>query len=300
VDEQVTALIRGDALEGDIFPETELIIAWLGDNFPSTEWEYYAQMRVELLDPESGEMLTTGTPDLLCVHRTEPRISIVDYKKRGQMFSGHLPPPTENLQQLAYLAAAWLKLSKKRSIRQGDITLCCWDDRGITAPKSDPINEDDLWGIINTIRAIPPMDLSVQPEASIGEHCDHCWARMHCDAHLLPLAVVTKAGLPEPFAEFTEQPLTAETAAKALAWLDGADRVLREAGKIRDLVESNVHAFATQNGPVVVGELAYGPQPTKPKRLGATVATLEKEGLQRLIRMGESKIKCKWYPAPKT
>ena len=121
VDGQVTALIRCDDIEEDIFPETELVIAWLGENFPSTEWEYHAQTPVELLDPETGEVLTKGTPDLLCVHRTEPRISVIDYKKRGQFFSGHLPPPEENLQQLAYLAAAWLKLSKERTIRQGDI-----------------------------------------------------------------------------------------------------------------------------------------------------------------------------------
>ena len=298
VDGQVTALIRGDDIEEDIFPETEIVIAWLGENFPSTEWEYHAQTPVELLDPETGEVLTKGTPDLLCVHRTEPRISVIDYKKRGQMFSGHLPPPEENLQQLAYLAAAWLKLSKERTIRQGDITLCCWDDRGITAPKSDPINEEGLWGIINTIRAIPPMDVSVQPEASIGEHCDHCWGRMHCDAHLLPLAVAAKAGLPEPFAEFAGQELTTDLVVKALTWLDGADRILREAKKIRDMIEDNVDAFVKQNGPVTVGDLCYGPVEVKGRRGGATVKTLEEMGLTNLIREGKISIKCKYYKAP--
>jgi hypothetical protein len=301
VDGQVTALIRGDDLDEDVLPETEIVIAWLAENFPSTEWEYHAQMRVELIDPESAEILTVGTPDLLCLHRTDPRISIVDYKKRGQLFAGHLPPPRENLQLLAYLAAAWSKLSTERTIRQGDVTLCCWDDRGVTALKSDPIDDAGLWGIIETIRAIPPMDLSVQPEASIGDHCDHCYGRMHCDAHLLPLAVVIQAGLPAPYAEFIdpEKPLVAETTVKALAWLEGAKRVLSEAKKIVDLVEGNADAFVTQNGPVVVGELAYGPQEVKGKRAGATIKTLEKEGLTRLIRDGETKVKCKWFPAPK-
>lgn len=299
VDGQVTALIRGDDLDDDIFPETDIVIAWLAENFPTTEWEYHAQMRVELLDPETGEKLTTGTLDLLCVHRTEPRISIVDYKKRGQLFAGQLPPPGENLQQLAYLAAAWLKLSTERPIRQGDVTLCCWDDRGVTAPKSDPIDEAGLWGIIETIRAIPPMDLSAQPEASIGDHCDHCWARMHCDAHLLPGAIAVTAGLPAPFEEFIGGPLAPETTVKALTWLESAESIHDKIGAIIKLVRGNADAGVIQHGPVRIGELLYGPQPTKGKRAGATIKTLEAEGLQRLIREGKDGVKCKYYPAPK-
>ena len=130
-----------------------------------------------------------------------------------------------------------------------------------------------------------------QPEASVGDHCLHCYQRLHCSEHLLPLAVVTQAGLPAPYAEFVGGEMTAETTVKALVWLEGADRVLREAKKIRDLVEGNADAYVTQNGPVTVGELSYGPVEVKGRRAGATVATLTKEGLTRLIREGETKVK---------
>jgi len=83
-----------------------------------------------------------------------------------------------------------------------------------------------------------------------------------------------------------------------MGWLEGADRVLREAKKIRDLVESNVDAFVMQNGPVEVDAMMYGPVISKPRRMGATVETLKAIGREDLIRLGDAKITCKWTKAP--
>jgi hypothetical protein len=304
VDAQVTTIIRsmvsGDTsglpTEEELLTETGKILEWLEANYPIEQWQYFVQEKVTLVDPETDEVLTAGTPDLICLHRTEPRFVCVDWKKRGQMWAGHLPPPDTNLQQLAYVAAFWLEVSKVRVIESAKIILACWDANGVTPQESSNILEDRLRELVERVRSVPQIDLEQpRPEASIGDHCDHCYQRMHCHAHLLPMAVVAKAGLPAPFAEFTDQPLTVETAVKALGWLEGARRVLREAGKIADLVEGNVDAFVLQNGPVEAGEMIYGPRPVTGKRAGATVATLEDEGLQRLIRTGKSKIEAKWY-----
>ena len=313
VDKQVSVILSCIAVgdtdnlpsDDELLPETSIILDWLEANYPIEKWEWHIQERVELLDPETGEVLTAGTPDLLCLHRTEPVLVDIDWKKSGQLYAGHLQKPDKNIQQLAYVTAAWLKYSQTRKIERAKIILACWDDRRVVALESGTaeapwITVDRLTEIVQRVRAVPPVDPNAPaPEAAVGEYCDHCYQRMHCAEHLLPPAVVTQAGLPEPFAEFVDQPMTVDVASKALSWLDGADRVLREAKKIRDLVEGNVDAFVSSNGPVQVGELMYGPREVKGRKAGATVKTLEKEGLQRLIREGESTVKCKWYPAPK-
>jgi hypothetical protein len=311
VDAQVSAIVKamstGDYSEApaeeDLFTETSKIIDWLEANYPIEHWEYHVQERVELLDPETGEVLTAGTPDLLCLHRTDPVLVDVDWKKRGQMWAGHLPPPDENLQQLAYVAAAWLHFSQARKIERAKIVLACWDAKGVTPLESGDITEDRLYEIVSRIRAVPMIDLSgPRPEASVGDHCDHCYQRMHCPEHLIPATALVRMDLAvDAFREAGagDEPradkLDADTAAQALGWIEIAKRRLSAAKKMVELVEANVDAYVIQNGPVEVGEMVYGPMVVVGRRSGATVATLEEEGLQRLIRVGEQKIKCKFW-----
>ena len=309
VDRQVSVILSclqmedfGDLpSEEDILPETRKLLEWLEANYPRAQWVYFIQTRVELLDPETGELLTGGTPDLVCLHRTESTFVVIDWKKKGQFWAGHLAPPDTNLQQLAYVAGYWLRFANEgRKIEEAHIVLACWDIKGVTAlPNKEPLTDQRLWTVVDRIRKVPRIDLSApRPEASVGEHCLHCYQRMHCHAHLLPPSVVTQAGLPAPFAEFVNQQLTVETTVKALGWLEKADNLLKDAKRIRDLVEGNIDAFVTQNGPVEVGEMMYGPQPVKGKRGGATIKTLEAEGLQRLIRAPTEKIEPRWYKKP--
>ena len=313
VDKQVSVVLScisvGDMAnlptEEDLLPETAKILDWLERNYPIEQWIWHIQEKVALYDPETGELLTDGTPDLVCLHRTEPVFVVIDWKKSGQMYSGHLQKPDENDQQLAYLTAFWLAIVATRKIERAKIILACFDDRGVTplesgTPEKPWITEDRLTAVVEAIRAVPPVDVDgQQPVAAVGEHCLHCWTRMHCSEHLLPVAVATQAGLPAPFAEFTDAPMAVETAVKALSWLESAKRVLSEAKKIVELVEENVDTFVMQNGPVTVEAMTYGPVLAKGKRAGATVKTLEAEGLTRLIRQGDDKVTCKWYKAPK-
>jgi hypothetical protein len=308
VDKQVSIVLSciavGDMAnlptEEDLLPETGKILDWLEKSYPIERWEWHVQEKVTLLDPETGELLTAGTPDLMCLHRTEPRFVDIDWKSRGQRWAGHLKGPEENLQQLAYVTAAWLEYSARRKIEAAKIILAFWDDTGVYPEESGAITEDMLTPIVVRVRAVPPIDVTgPRPEASVGEHCDHCYQRMKCSAHLLPMAVATQAGLPAPFAEFTGEEMTVETVVKVLSWLEGAKRVLSEAKKIVELVEGNVDSFVTHNGPVTVEAMTYGPVLAKGKRAGATVKTLEAEGLTRLIRQGDDKVTCKWYKAPK-
>ena len=308
VDKQVSVVLSCIAIgdtdnlptDEELLPETAIILDWLETNYPLEQWEWHVQHYVELLDPETSEVLTKGTPDLICLHRTEPRFVDVDWKKSGQMYAKHLQKPDVNDQQLAYVAAFWLAVSKTRKIESATIILACWDESGVIPLESQPITEQRLTEVIQKVRAIPAVDPNApQPEASVGEHCDHCWQRLHCDEHLLPGAIAVTAGLPAPFEEFVGGELTAETTIKALSWLEGAESIRDKINAIIKLVRGNADAHVTQNGPVQVGELCYGPQEVKGKRRGADIKTLEREGLQRLIKPAETKVKPKWYPAPK-
>jgi len=307
VDRQVSTLLKGnlDDLPEDqpIHPETQIILNWLAENYPASDWEYHVQEKVTLLDPMSSadppDELTNGTPDLICVHRTEPIFVDIDWKSIGQMWAAHLAPPDENLQQLSYVAGFWLASSRK--FESARIVLACWDARGVKPLESQPILADQLGDIVRRIAAVPGIDLEeVQPEASVGDHCDHCYQRMHCDAHLLPAGALVKAGLTSGeaavagFEEASGQ-LDAESAVRALAWMEQAKRVLKSAQGMVDIVEANVNAYSVREGPIVAGEMAYGPCLSAGKRMGATVATLEKEGLQRLIRPGKPGVRYKWF-----
>jgi len=304
VDRQVSYLLKmkQDSLpdEEEILPETQLVLDWLAANYPSSEWIYHIQERLVLLDPETSEELTAGTPDIICEHVERPVFVDVDWKKKGQMWAGHLPPPDENLQQLAYVVAFWLGDTKRR-YDEARIVLACWDVKGVTPQESAPIAIDKLSEIVRRIRAVPSIDLEAsQPEASTGDHCDDCYQRMHCDAHLVPAGALIKAGLGSDdvkLAGFEEAsgPLTEDSVARSLAWLEQAKRVFKAAKAMVEIVQGNVDAYVRQNGPVEVGEMVYGPCITKGKRLGATVETLEREGLEHLIRPGKAGVKCKWW-----
>lgn len=299
VDVQVSTLLSGNQLpEGkEVLLETEKIIDWAQNNYPSTEWEWYPQHPIVVADPLTGEVLTKGTPDLICLHRTLPKIHVVDWKKKGQFWAGHLPPPDENPQQLSYLAGAWLEFAATRKIDEGQIVLACWDAKGVLPLYSSVIDEDRLWDIVARVKAVPKVDPEgEQPEATVGDHCDDCYQRMHCDAHLLPATVVATVGLPAPgFADIAKEPITADNVAAALAWAEKADELTKTAAQTVKAVRANIDAYVRQFGSVQVGAMEYGPVPTKGKRMGATVETLEKEGLQRLIRPAKAGVKCDWF-----
>lgn len=319
VDGQVSFIIKHGldaflATGEELSEEGGKILEWLEANYPSAEWRYFVQEKVELVDPETDKVLTAGTPDLVCFQASTGFLVVIDWKSKGQMWAGHLTPPERNLQQLIYLSAYWLKLSMENQISMGKIVLACWDINGVTPQETpEPIGPDVIMGVVARMRKMPEVDPNgPEPEAAVGPHCQHCYQRMHCTEHLLPAGALIQKGtdaqeLP-PFLKamvssdgLREQKrdgalLDAGKTVQALAWVEKAKQVLREAEKIVDLIEENCDAFVTQKGPVESAGMLYGPQPVKGRQLGATVATLKQEGLARLIRAGKDSVKCKWYP----
>jgi hypothetical protein len=298
----------------ELAEESGKMLEWLEANYPAAEWRYFVQEKVALLDPETDRILTEGTPDLMCFQASTGWLVDIDWKSKGQMWAGHLSAPERNLQQLIYLSAYWLQLSREHKITQAKIVLACWDTSGVTPQETqEPIGPDVIMGVVERMRKMPEIDpAGPEPEAHVGDHCQHCWQRMHCTEHLLPAGALIQKGqeLPPFLAAMvaTDQLrdkqrdgaiLDAGSTVQALAWVEQARRVLREAGKIVDLVEENCDAFVILNGPVESAGQCYGPATVKGKQLGATVATLKMEGLQRLIRPAKDSVKCKWYPGLK-
>lgn len=302
VDGQVTRILSHLApLDADeqFAPEATKILTWLDDSYPRAGWEYFVQRRLSLVDPLTGEELTAGTPDLVAVNWIDGAIVVIDWKTKGQWWAGHLAAPDNNLQQLSYLAASWLELSMRSKIKTAKIILACFDDEGVTPVESAIFTEEQLFPIIDRIRAIPMVDAEgPEPLATKGNHCEDCYQRGHCSAYLLPGEVALTYGLPA-FGENAVVSINSENVAEALSWIGHAEDVLRRAKKAVEVVEGQVNAYVKQNGPVVVGSLAYQAIPTSGRRSGATVSELEKRGLTDLIKPGKPGIRYDWKPLPK-
>jgi hypothetical protein len=252
----------------------------------------HVQEKVALLDPESCEPLTEGTPDLVFEYQHvngSPAIIIIDWKKADQWRAGLLPPIDSNPQLLAYLAAWMLRAGAKL----GKVCVVPWDEEGVYPQWSKDFTDQDVMGIIDMVRSAPEVDpTGPEPEASKGDHCKRCYQKHHCSAYLLP----TSDGMVQALVPLTvPEILTNESALAALAWVEEAKRKLGEAKKLVEIVEDRLETHATTVAPIV-GEdgKTWGIIPTKGKRSGPTVAECEKAGIAHLIHDAKPGTKYDW------
>jgi hypothetical protein len=285
VDADVSTALAGGG-EPQTKPGAELI-AWVRRRF-SSQAQYVIQRKVRLLDPSTGERITEGTPDLLVL--TGQRLTVVDWKSRGQLYGGKLAMPAENMQQQAYGVAAAMEFGADEI----QVILACFDDHGITPIEGEVIAAADWWPLIDRIKNVPPVDFDgPEPPATKGEHCDRCYQKLHCSAYLLP----AMGGLPTqlvPFSEARTAALTLEDARAGLEWVEQADQAILRAKKVRDLVVKQLQTLTVTAGPIRLGDLEWGPIPTAGKRSGLSVADLEELGLTNLIKPATPGVKFDW------
>jgi hypothetical protein len=284
VDDDIsTVLVEGGEAKTK---EGRALAAWVRGRFPEGA-KFFVKRKVALLDPVTGETLTEGTPDLLVLVGTA--LFDVDWKKKGQLFAGHLAMPDNNLQQMAYAVAAGMEFEAEAV----KIILACFDDTGVTPIEGDWIEASAWWPLLERVKAVPHVDPDgPEPEAKLGPHCDGCYQRRHCTAHLLPAMAETPVAL-VPFAE-PGTGLTAQEAVQALEWLDKAYLALKRAKDVTSIVEGQLETFTTLNGPVRRGDKEWGPAPTNGARRGPTVKELEELGLGHLIKPGSPGVKFDW------
>lgn len=270
--------------------EGSALAAWVRERFPG-EVEFFVQRKLRLLDPVSGELITEGTADLLVRHAVggRRRLSVVDWKTKGQLYAGYLEPPDNNLQQMAYAVAGGMEFE----VDEIHIILACFDARGVTPIEGTVLEGEKWWPLIDRIKAVPHVNLDEpEPVATKGRHCDSCYQKQHCSAYLMPAMAAAPVEL-VPFMEGGGG-LTPATALAGLEWLEAADDLIARAKKVRDVVEKQLSTFATLHGPLRRGDQEWGPIPTNGKRSGPSVGELEEMGLSNLIKPGKPGVKFDW------
>ena len=171
VDAQVTAWLQG-AVNSDAptDPDAGACIDWIRENFDGSR--VVAQGRVELMDLDTGALITGGTPDI--VVRRGAETIVIDLKKREQYDSGRLADPDDNDQLHAYALAS--------TPEGGSYRLCLllfgggrvepiWSKQAYTAENWAPI----LARIVEVNERRDP-----NPKGISGDHCAQCWPRIHC------------------------------------------------------------------------------------------------------------------------
>ncbi|MGH9252774.1 MAG: hypothetical protein ACRD0W_25150, partial [Acidimicrobiales bacterium] len=231
-------------------PEAIALVAWARKMF-AIGAEFYVQRRVELTDPITGEVITGGTPDLIVHVPMFRKLYIVDWKKKGQWYAGHLAEPNKNLQQLTYGVAAGTEFR----VDSFQIVLALFDEQGNVDPQeSEPFPEDTWWGVIDRVKATPDFKPDEpEPAAIKGKHCNACYGRLHCSAYLLPAMSEAPVEL-VPFTEAGGGELTNDQAVAGLEWVERAKAAIKTANEVTKKVEEQLEAYALQLGPIRSGD----------------------------------------------
>lgn len=281
VDAQVTAWLDGGPEPSD--PDAKACMAWLNAQFPEGKWWLNSQRRVELRDPDTGALITAGTPDIVAreVGDRTNRV-IVDLKKREQYGAGRLADPDDNDQLHAYALASTPEGGSYRTclLLFGDGQVeALWSKRyaaegGVCDTRDGAVRYESWDPILARITAVNDRS-GGEPKGTTGPHCGACYPRLHCPNWALPahqgpteLAPLTAPG-----------GITKDNAGKALLAVMAVEEV---AAKARDQLK----AWAAENGPIVVGGRQWGPV-VMPGRMSVDTAALEAAGLyERFARVG--------------
>lgn len=235
----------------------------------------FVQERIAVHDPDSGEVLTEGTPDI--VKLSGSTVIVVDLKKREQWFAGRLLEPNRNLQLHAY-GLAWALRLGASSYKLG---LLLFGDSDASFVWSEDFRKTQCNVYLDRIRRINESDArrdpARRPRPHAGPHCVQCYSRLHCPAWLLPVVEGENSAL-----KVLSSPggLSRDNAGQALT----AVMALEEAAeRARALLREFVH----QTGePIAVGDREWGPVTIPGRKSGPSVAELEKAGLSHLVKQG--------------
>ncbi len=266
--EEIRDVLRGKRKAKS--PEARAAIGWLdtleGANLMIEE-------PIELRDPETDEVITAGTPDLVVLPVNDPSVIVVDWKTGRPE---NVPHPDNNLQVMSYAAAAALKYD--RTVASGVLVFLDGDKATPVAGQPYP----SLWDIIERVRRAAER----KPVATPGAHCSGCWQRMHCDSWRAR-ATTALALVQSPANDLT---LTNETAAEMILRV----QAVREAA---DTAEQLVRAHVLNGGTVEADGKVYAPAMVNGRRTGPTLAELEAAGLGHMIRPGTPTERWSWRRA---
>lgn len=277
VDREVSRELLGGDEATD--PDAVACIAWLkteGINGTAPLGFLAVQETVGLCDPETGELITRGTPDIVFIW--ENRVYVIDLKKREQYFAGRLTDVDRSLQLHAY-AQAWAIRAGATSYK---LAYLLFGDGEASFLWSQVFEMAESRNFLDRMRRIVDKSNAnaargTRPTPTMGPHCTQCYQRLHCPSWLLPayegesgaLTVLTSPG-----------GLTRDNAGTALMAVMAMEEMAEKAKEI-------LKAFATDNGPIVMGDRQWGPVTMPAKRSGPTLKELEALNLTHLIKPGK-------------
>jgi hypothetical protein len=252
----------GDAPE--ISDEAAAAIAWVRENLTG---ELRFEQHVKLFDPETMQVITEGTPDLVAGPGEYGGMSVVDWKKKGQFFAGYLQSPDEKLQTIAY----GLAICEGRPFRVAIVLL---DGKKAEALWSRVFQHDEHPALLARVRAAA----NREPVPHLGHQCSRCYQRQYCHAWLAQMQTALA-----PLAAKDQDPgnlvLNAELATELSTRIDFAEDWLKAAKAARN-------DFVRSGGVCRVGDKVL----TLPIRSGKNTAddkALEAAGLGQYIKQGE-------------
>lgn len=249
-------------LEDPKSDEAKAAVAWVEANCKGMT--LHAERKVQVIDPETLEVITEGTPDLVAVPVPEQPgpLLIVDWKKPGQMFAGLVESPDDNLQLIAY------GLSTKRPFRCVLVPLDKHEDGG--ALWGRVFEPSEHWGLLERVKRAATREQVPQP----GQHCSSCYQSLYCHAYQARLRTALALVPPKG-----DEVLDDARAADLSQMIDMAEEWIKAA----KLVRNN---YVRAGGTVIVD----GKQLTLPLRDGresADLSALKAAGLTKYIKVGK-------------
>lgn len=251
-------------------PEAKAAWAWLSRRHPGADVQH--ERRVQLADPETGEVLTEGTADVV-VHIDD--VAVVYDWKTGMR--DNVAPAGSNLQLLTYGVAVALA-DGANAFRVAAVFLD--GDSEPHVDESPLFTQAEWWPLLESIKAAASKPVEAKP----GEHCRDCYQRRVCPSYQertkLALTLVAK---PNDIA------LTDATAAEMILRV----KQVREAA---DLAEEMVRAHVSGGGRVEAAGKVYLPTNCNGRET-ADVAALKRDGLEKYVKRGNGYQTWKWVRA---
>lgn len=245
-------------------PEAKAALEWLGLNAVG---QLRFEEKVELIDTDSMETITEGTPDVVASPDTDGTTLVIDWKT-GR--AENVTEPDDNLQLIAYGLAA-CDGGPFRCV------LAFLDGDKVDARWSRIFDTAEHPALLARVKAAATRDPSAHP----GEHCGSCWQRRYCHAWQ------AREG----------QALALIEADRSLAVTDeNAGQIMARAKAVKeaaDAAEAIVKAHVRNGGRCIVDgkELSIS---TCKGRESADVAAIKAAGLVQYLKQGADYERASW------
>lgn len=276
VDEQVSAEIASQrqtfATDADAMACADLFHTKI--DIVQGRCELSTHEKLSLFDPDTGDLLTEGTPDVQVYACDAHLVKTVDWKKREQYYSGYLSDPDENLQLHAYSLAKAFAVGATGY--QNIIVL--FGDGKAEAIEGKVFQIHEWNPILDRIRKVQAKPRTPAP----GAHCANCWQRWVCGSY----RERAKLGLTLLGDNAVAGPLSDEQAALLV---ERATAVKQAAELALDLAKAHQRG----GGKIVKDGKRYVPTVCQGRETG-NVDMLRADGLTKYIKKGASYDRWTW------